>query len=110
MGSELGKLIRQRRLSLKMGLRELSRIIERSASFVVMIEQGDPAPKVGEDTLRRIAQALDLEADKLISLAGKVPEDVQPSSDLEIALYRQVKDLSEARKRQLLRQLRERKK
>ena len=105
MAIELGQVIRKKRLELGIGVRELARAIKRSPSYVVMIEKGDPPPAVGEDTLRGIARELELDADKLIMLAGKAPKDVFPESDLEVALYRQVKELNVREKRELLKDL-----
>ncbi len=103
--SKLGRLISGAREAHGLGLRALARKIEKSPTFVVMIEKNDPPPPVAEETLRRIAGALELDPDQLITLAGKTPGDVVPSDSVEVAIYRQVKALSAERKRRLLRQL-----
>lgn len=107
MASELGDLIRERRRELGIGLRELAREIEKSPSFLVGLETGDGRPSAAESTLRRIASALHLSPDRLITLAGKVPADAAPEDELEAALFRQVKNLSEERKREILERLEE---
>ena len=95
MASELGILIRSARKDLGIGVRELARRIERSGSFIVRIEKDDPPPSVAEETLVAIAEQLQLDADRLITLAGKTPSDVRPEDEREVALYRSVKELDE---------------
>lgn len=95
MASQLGTLIRKARKELEIGVRELARRIDRSGSFIVRIEKDDPPPSVAEETLVAIAEQLQLDADRLITLAGKTPSDVRPENEQEVALYRSVKELDE---------------
>ena len=94
MASELGRVIRAARKEQEIGVRELARRIERSGSFIVRIEKDDPPPSVAEETLCSIADELGLDADRLITLAGKTPSDVRPADEREVALYRSVKNLT----------------
>lgn len=105
MPSELGQFIESSRKERGVGLRALARKIGRSPSFLVMIEKNEPPPGVAEETLRRIARALDINPDHLITLAGKTPDDVVPEDELEVSIYRLVKQLSPKAKRSLLSQL-----
>jgi transcriptional regulator with XRE-family HTH domain len=105
MPSQVGRFIAAARKKQGVGLRELARNVGRSPSFLAMIEKNNPVPGVGEETLRRIAGALELDPDRLITLAGKTPEDVVPSDQLEVAIYRLVKKLPTGRKRRLLTRL-----
>ncbi len=98
MPSELGDIIKQAREEKEIGVRELARRIEKSGSFIVRIEKDDPPPSVAEETLRNIARELDLDADRLITLAGKTPSDVQPEDEEEVALFRSVKNLDEEKR------------
>lgn len=102
MPSELGSFIRDRREALEIGLRELARRIEKSPSFLVRLETSEGTPSASEDTLRRIASELEVPADRLITLAGKVPTDAAPEDEVEAALFRRMKTLSEEQKKQLL--------
>lgn len=102
MSSELGRLVRKRRESLGIGLRELARRVEKSPAFIVAIELDRNPPGVAEETLRDIARELDLDGDLLLTVAGKTPEDVTPKSPLEVALYRRIGELSEDQQRRLL--------
>lgn len=104
MASKVGTEIRRARKRRRIGLRQLARAIEKSPSFLVSLETGDE-PSASEATLRAIAEVLELDADKLITLAGKVPDDVMPSNALDVALFRQVKGMSKAQKREMLRKL-----
>jgi transcriptional regulator with XRE-family HTH domain len=95
MASELGELVRGARQDKDIGVRELARRIDKSGSAIVRIEQDDPPPSVAEETLRSIAEELDLNPDRLITLAGKTPSDVEPEDEEEVALFRSVKDLDD---------------
>jgi len=95
MASELGETVKEARTDRDIGVRELARRIDKSGSFLVRIENDDPPPSVAEDTLVSIAEELDLDADRLITLAGKVPSDVQPDDEEEVALFRSVKNLDD---------------
>ena len=94
MPSKLGTIIRTARKDKQIGVRELARRIERSGSFIVRLEKDDPSPSVAEETLMAIAAELQLDADRLITLAGKTPSDVRPEDEEEVALYRSVKALT----------------
>ena len=72
-----------------------------------MLEKNDPAPGVSEETLRGIADALELNADHLLTLAGKTPDDVVPVDAVEVSIFRLVKSLPHRRKLELLRELEE---
>lgn len=108
MPSALGKLLSQERQRRGLSLRGLAREIGKSPAFVVMLEKGDPAPAVREETLIRLAKVLALPADRLITLVGKTPSDVAPADELEVSLFRAIKKLPARQKRQLLAELRSR--
>ena len=101
MPSELGETIREARKRHEIGVRELARRIERSGSFIVRLEKDDPPPSVAEETLVAIADELQLDPDRLITLAGKTPSDVRPSDESEVALYRSVKELDAGQREKL---------
>lgn len=102
MPSELGRFIRARRTELGLGLRELARMIKKSAPFLAELElDNDPAP-ASEETLRRLAQVLKVDPDQLFALANRLPEALIPETPLEVALYRKVKDMSPSEQRRWL--------
>ena len=94
MPSELGRLIRNVRQQRGIGLRAFAKLIGKSPGFVTQLERGDGVPSVSEDTLRAVADHLELDADRLLVLAQRTPSDLVPESELEVALYRKVKALS----------------
>jgi transcriptional regulator with XRE-family HTH domain len=102
MPSELGSTIKARRTSLGIGLRELARRIDKSPTFVSILENSDDPPTGSEATLRKIEDELELPRDTLVTLAGKTPEDVAPKSSEDAALYRKVKGLRDWEKRQVM--------
>lgn len=105
MPSELGQLIRNARQDKKIGVREFARLIGKSPAFITNLEMDDRPPSATEETLREIAKHLTLDADDLITRAGKVPQDVAPHDAFHVALYRRVKALPQEEKESLLRQL-----
>jgi len=64
----LGKILKQQRLSLPLTLRELSAMSGVSASHLGRIERGERFPS--GSILRRIAKPLGFEEDELFTLAG----------------------------------------
>lgn len=107
MASELGRLIRGERIKKGLSLRGLAREVGKSPSFIVALEKNSSPPSAAEQTLRTVARVLDLNPDRLITLAGKTPADVAPDDELEVALYRRIKRLTAERKRRLLEELNE---
>lgn len=72
---KFGEIIRQKRLSKNMTLRELARQTELSAAFISKMEVGDFKPPKAENIIK-IATCLDLDADDLFLKAGKIPQDI----------------------------------
>lgn len=75
--ADFGKLIRDRRESLKITLRQLAREVDISPTYLSQIEQGNFSPPT-EERIRAIAERLDLDADALMALANKIPSDLTP--------------------------------
>lgn len=102
MPSELGTLIRATRTEQEIGLREFARRIEKSPAFVTQLECDEDVPSVAEDTLTRIAAELGLELGRLFVLARRTPRDMVAETELEFALYRKVKTMSDRQQKELL--------
>jgi transcriptional regulator with XRE-family HTH domain len=102
MPSALRQLIRDTRKAKGIKLRELARRIGKSPALLVKLESDSDPPSVSEETLVKIAEELDLSADRLLALARKLPEELQPEREVEIALYRKVKQMPEDRQHALL--------
>lgn len=105
MPSRLGRLIRKKRDEQALTLREFARRIEKSPSFGVMLEKDDEVPPVKEQTLRKIASVLEIDFDAIMAAAGKLPKNLKPRSELDVALYRKVRKLSKEDKKRLMEDL-----
>jgi len=103
--SKLGHFIRSAREARGVGLREMARRIGKSPTLLVMLEKNEEAPGVSEETLRGIAEVLELSPDHLLTLAGKTPEDVVPQDAVEVSIFRLVKSLPPEKKLKLLKDL-----
>jgi len=85
--NEIGKTLKQRRLSLELTLRELAAKSGVSASHIARVERGERFPS--GHILRKVAKPLDLDESLLMTIAGYLPE---PSSETgeEPGLYRRL--------------------
>ena len=72
MRGRLGKRIRQLRTARGLGVREMSTLIDVSATYLSRIETSAEQSPPTEDVLRRIARVLDADCDELMRLAGRV--------------------------------------
>ena len=108
MASDLGKLLRRARKKKGMGLRELARTVKKSPALITRLENEDQVPSISPETLRAIAEVLELPVDQVLVLAQRAPEELSPRTELEFALYRRVKDLRVAEQEKLLKDLQHR--
>src|SRR5687768_16493455 len=81
MARDFGDYIRQRREELRekdpaFSVRQVAARIGVEPSYLSKIERVEEAPP-SEETIRRLAQALDEDADVLLAMAGKVSGDLQ---------------------------------
>jgi transcriptional regulator with XRE-family HTH domain len=95
-------LIRAEREKRDIGLREFAARVKKSPAFMVRLETDEVVPAVAEQTLVTIADALGLDGDLVLALARKVPKDLKPDDELDLALYRKVKSMSPEEKRRFL--------
>ena len=86
--NEIGKTLKQQRLSQELTLRELAARSGVSASGLARVERGERFPSA--HILRKIAKPLGFAEIKLLTLAGYLPP--QPSSETgeESRIYRQL--------------------
>lgn len=98
---ELGSLLRERRERLRQedssySLRQVAGRIEVQPSYLSKVERGR-VPPPSEDTLRKLAAELDLDADVVLALGGKVSADLKEAirsrPKLFAELIRTVRDL-----------------
>lgn len=86
------ELIRNTRLKKKMTLRELARRVGLSPPFISKMEVGDFKPP-SEENIIKIANALNLNSDELLAMAGKIPNDVKAVLLQNIKLYNYIRNL-----------------
>ncbi|GAB4532708.1 MAG: hypothetical protein Tsb0014_17400 [Pleurocapsa sp.] len=96
MSNDFGKLIRQARKDKSYSQRELAKLLELDFTYLSKLEnnRADYAPK--EEVIRSLARHLDLDAEELIFLAGRIPhqeEDLlkQHYKDMP-ALFRRMRE------------------
>jgi len=73
----LGERIRRMRAEHKLGLRETAMKVGISPTYLSRIENMDEKTPPAEDVVRKLATLLNYDFDKLMQLAGRVPEDVE---------------------------------
>jgi HTH-type transcriptional regulator, competence development regulator len=71
-----GKLLRARRLACGFGLREFASLVGVSSTYISQVEQENIDPPTAE-RVSKIAQILGENPDEWISLAGRVPNDLE---------------------------------
>ena len=74
--SEFGEYLKKVRQSNKMSQRELAQHVGVDFTYISKIEN-DAMPAPSEETIKKIASALDEDANKMILLAKKIPTDFQ---------------------------------
>lgn len=105
MTSKLGKMLHSARVARGLSLRELAKKIGKSPSYLVALERTSPFPGSTDETLRAIAQALELDPDLLFSQLNRSPVELQPTSPIEVALHRVLKAMTPEQQKDLLDQL-----
>ena len=70
-----GKLLRSLRLGSGIGLRELSRLIEKSPGYLSDVESGK-VPPPSEETIVEIANALNVDKKALLNAAQKIDPEL----------------------------------
>lgn len=83
---EFGDFIRNTRLKLELGLREFAEKVGISATYISKMEVGDYAPPK-EENIKKMAKILKINEDTLLSMAGKIPSDLQKMITSEPELY-----------------------
>ena len=72
---KFGKLLRSLRLESGVGLRELSRLIEKSPGYLSDVESGN-VPPPSEETIVQIANALNVDKKALLNAAQKIDPEL----------------------------------
>ena len=94
---KFGAFIRRERQAREIGLREMSKIIKVSPTYLSKIER-DEFPPPAEDKVKAIAKIIECDADDLLARAGRVSSDISDiikRHPVELAaLLRTAKDLT----------------
>lgn len=69
----LGEQLRAARVEKGLGLRELARLVDIAPSYVSDIEYGRRVPSEG--VLRELCEALGLDAEKMLAVAGRLGDE-----------------------------------
>lgn len=72
---KFGKFVRREREARGIGLREMARKIGVSPTYMSKVERDEFSPPA-EDKVKAISEILELDADELLALAGKVSSDL----------------------------------
>lgn len=70
-----GQVLREKRLAKGFSLRQFAKLVDVSPTYLSQVEQENVDPPTAE-RVQRMAELLDENADELIALAGRVPEDL----------------------------------
>ncbi len=103
--SELGRFVRARRKELGISIREFAAKIEKSPTFVVLLETEPSPPSTTDALLQSLAIGLGVSEDRIFGLVRKVPDVALPNSEEEVALFRRVQRMTDDEKAKLLRNL-----
>ena len=77
MKERFGERIRRKRTEQKLGLRETATKVGISPTYLSRIETMEEKTPPAEDVIRKLATLLNDPFDELMTLAGRVPEDVE---------------------------------
>ena len=78
MQESLGERLRKRRLEKRLGLREAAAQVKISATYLSRIETMEERNPPAEKVIQALAALLDEPFDELMTLAGRIPEDISP--------------------------------
>ncbi len=73
--STFGPSLREKRLAKGFSLRKFAKLVDVSPTYLSQVEQSNVLPPTA-DRVKRMAELLGENADELIALAGRTPEDL----------------------------------
>lgn len=93
MSDSFGDFLRALRRGRKKTQRDLAREVGVNYTYLSKLENDAPGfSSVSEGTLRKLADALDANADEMITRAGKVPSDVQRILIDDFSLIQEIRE------------------
>lgn len=97
MRESFGRFLRRRRRQKGLSQRALAGQVGVDFSYLSKLENEAPGfSSVSEPTLQKLAEALDVDADEMITRAGKVPSDVQRILIDDFSLVKEVRRRNQA--------------
>jgi transcriptional regulator with XRE-family HTH domain len=104
-----GERVRDLRKAKNLSQRELAEVIGVNFTYLSKIENGklDFASFPSEDTIRKLAKALDADEDELLLMAKKIPPDIRDRVIEKPDAFRKLAQLDDATLEKLLRQIEE---
>ena len=107
IGMRFGEKIRELRKAKLLGQRALADMVGVSFTYVSKVENEklDFGDYPSEDLIRRLAEALDADADELLLLAKKIPEEIKSRVLERPDAFRKIAKLDDAELDDLLREI-----
>lgn len=104
-----GERVRDLRKAKNLSQRELADIISVNFTYLSKIENGklDFASFPSEDTIRKLADALDADVDELLLMAKKIPPDIRDRVIEKPDAFRKLAQLDDERLAQVIREIEE---
>jgi transcriptional regulator with XRE-family HTH domain len=93
MAKSFGEFLRRLRKAKKKTQRDLAREVGVNYTYLSKVENEAPGfSTISEGTLRKLAGALDVDPDEMITRAGKVPSDVQRMLIDDFSLIKEIRE------------------
>lgn len=93
MGLSFGERLRRWRRKKGFSQRELARRAEIDFTYISKVENDTPGfESPSEEALTRLADALDVDADEMITRAGRVPSDVRRILVDDFSLVKEIRE------------------
>lgn len=93
MGKSFGKFLRSRRKQKNRTQRDVASEVGVNFTYLSKVENDAPGfSTVSEGTLRKLAGALDVDPDEMITRAGKVPSDVKRILIDDFSLIKEIRN------------------
>ena len=93
MARSFGEFLRRMRKAKKKTQRDLAKEVGVNYTYLSKVENATPGfSTISEGTLRKLAGALDVDPDEMITRAGKVPSDVQRMLIDDFSLIKEIRE------------------
>jgi transcriptional regulator with XRE-family HTH domain len=97
MGESFGKYLRRKRKQKKMSQRALASEADINFTYLSKVENDVPGfSTLAEPTLEKLADALEVDPDEMITRAGKIPSDVKRMLVDDFSLVKEIRTRKQA--------------